>query len=85
MATAGPSRGPDLWKPSRYLEPNHPDNEEVLEQAAYMAAITRPPGDTRVRKYKPRKTVDFMGSIVKWRQVSELPAAATEAGLTRCR
>ena len=79
MATAGPSRlpahtqsrGPDKWHPTRYLEPNHPDNEEVLEQAAYMAAVTRLGPDARAnRKYKPRRTVDFMGPVVKWRQVS---------------
>lgn len=68
-ATAGPSRGPDTWHPTRYLEPNKPDNEEVLEQAAYQAAITRQPGE-RAKKYKPRKTVDFMGGVLKWRQVS---------------
>jgi hypothetical protein len=70
-ATAGPSRGPDTWHPSRYLEPNHPDNEEVLEQAAYQAAVTRLGGDNRqgARKYKPRRTVDFMGPVLKWRQV----------------
>ena len=65
---AGPSRGPDTWRPTRYLEPNKPDNEEVLEQAAYQAAITRQPGE-RAKKYKPRKTVDFMGGVLKWRQV----------------
>ena len=69
MTTAGPSRGPDTWHPTRYLEPNHPDNEEVLEQAAYQAAITRVAGDSRNRKYKPRRTVDFMGGVLKWRQV----------------
>ena len=70
-ATAGPSKGPDTWKPTRYLEPNKPDNEEVLEQAAYQAAITRQPGE-RQKRYKPRKTVDFMGGVLKWRQVSVL-------------
>jgi hypothetical protein len=72
-AVAGPSRPlrNDTWTPSRYLEPNHPDNEEVLEQAAYQAAVTRPPGDSRGnRKYKPRRTVDYMGSVQKWRMVS---------------
>jgi polyadenylation factor subunit 2 len=70
---AGPSRPrqPDAWAPKRYLEPNHPDNEEVLEQAAYQAAVTRPAGDTRTnRKYKPRRTVDYMGGVQKWRMVS---------------
>jgi polyadenylation factor subunit 2 len=69
---SGTSRGPDTWQPQRYLEPNHPDNEEVFEQAAYQAAVTRLGGDNRQgpRKYKPRKTVDFMGPVVKWRQVS---------------
>ena len=70
MATAGPSRGPDMWRPSRYLEPRHPDNEEVLEQAAYQAAVTRHGGDARTRRYKPRRTVDYMGPVLKWRQVS---------------
>ena len=70
-AVAGPSRGPDTWKPTRYLEPNKPDNEEVLEQAAYQAAITRQPGE-RAKKYKPRKTVDFMGGVLKWRQVRSI-------------
>jgi len=61
----------DTWHPQRYLEPNHPDNEEVLEQAAYQAAVTRPPGDSRGnRKYKPRRTVDYMGGVQKWRMVS---------------
>ena len=69
-AMAGPSRGPDTWQPTRYLEPNKPDNEEVLEQAAYQAAITRQPGE-RAKKYKPRKTVDFMGGVLKWRQVRQ--------------
>lgn len=64
-----PSRG-DTWEPKRYLEPNHPDNEEVLEQAAYQAAVTRPAGDSRQqRKYKPRRTVDYMGGVQKWRMV----------------
>lgn len=69
---AGPSRprGADTWEPKRYLEPNHPDNEEVLEQAAYQAAVTRPAGDMRGnRKYKPRRTVDYMGGVQKWRMV----------------
>lgn len=69
---AGPSRtrAPDSWRPEKYLEPNHPDNEEVLEQAAYQAAVTRPPGDARAnRKYKPRRTVDYMGGVQKWRMV----------------
>lgn len=71
MATAGPSRGPDTWRPSRYLEPLHPDNEEVLEQAAYQAAVTRLGGDDRKRRYKPRKAVDWQGGLLKWRQVGE--------------
>lgn len=69
---AGPSRqrGEDTWQPKRYLEPNHPDNEEVTEQAAYQAAVTRPQGDSRGnRKYKPRRTVDYMGGVQKWRMV----------------
>lgn len=70
-AIAGPSRGPDTWRPTRYAEPNKPDNEEVLEQAAYQAAITRQPGE-RAKKYKPRKTVDFMGGVLKWRQVGQV-------------
>ena len=82
MATAGPSRGPDIWQPSRYLEPNHPDNEEVLEQAAYQAAVTRLGGDARASKrYKPRRTVDYMGPVLKWRQVSgDLPCRALAYG-----
>jgi polyadenylation factor subunit 2 len=66
---AGSSRGPDTWHPSKYLEPLHPDNEEVLEQAAYQAAVTRLGGDNRARRYKPRKTVDWQGGVIKWRQV----------------
>lgn len=70
-AKAGPSRGPDAWRPTKYLEPLHPDNEEVLEQAAYQAAVTRLGGDNRgTRRYKPRRTVDFQGGVIKWRQVS---------------
>jgi hypothetical protein len=70
-AKAGPSRGPDAWHPTKYLEPLHPDNEEVLEQAAYQAAVTRLGGDNRgTRRYKPRRTVDFQGGVIKWRQVS---------------
>ena len=72
MAVAGPSRGPDTWRPSRYLEPRHPDNEEVLEQAAYQAAVTRHGGDSRNKTYKPRRTIDYMGPVLKWRQVSFL-------------
>lgn len=77
---AGPSRPrePDEWAPKRYLEPNHPDNEEVLEQAAYQAAVTRPAGDNRSnRKYKPRRTVDYMGGVQKWRMVRPQEAALT--------
>jgi polyadenylation factor subunit 2 len=73
---AGPSRtnrSADTWQPKRYLEPNHPDNEEVLEQAAYQAAVTRPPGDQRGnRKYKPRRTVDYMGGVQKWRMMGKI-------------
>ncbi|KAL1410320.1 pre-mRNA cleavage and polyadenylation factor (CPF) complex subunit [Vanrija albida] len=72
---AGPSRPreADTWKPTKYLEPNHPDNEEVLEQAAYQAAVTRPPGDARAnRKYKPRRTVDYMGGIQKFRMLGKM-------------
>ncbi|ORY23440.1 WD40-repeat-containing domain protein [Naematelia encephala] len=73
VVQAGPSRAPDAWKPTRYLEPNHPDNEEVLEQAAYQAAVTRLGGDERrLKKYKPRRTVDYMGGVVKWRQLTKL-------------
>lgn len=59
----------DTWRPSRYLEPLHPDNEEVLEQAAYQAAVTRSSGDDRKRKIKPRRTVDYQGGVQKWRMV----------------
>lgn len=73
MATAGPSRGPDTWGPSKYLEPNHPDNEEVLEQAAYQAAITRLGGDNRgTKKVKPRRVIDYYGPVTKWRQLVKL-------------
>lgn len=75
MSLAGPSRprptrGPDTWVPKRYLEPLHPDNEEVLEQAAYQAAVTKHGGDNRKSRYKPRKTVDWQGGVLKWRQLS---------------
>ena len=72
ISHAGPSRGPDLWKPSRYLEPNHPDNEEVQEQAAYQAAVTRLSNDQRARRYKPRRTVDYSGGVLRWRQITKL-------------
>lgn len=85
-AVAGPSRGPDTWRPTRYLEPNHPDNEEVLEQAAYQAAITRQPGE-RAKKYKPRKAVDFTGGLLKWRQVwrqaRRSPMAQADSQMTK--
>ncbi|WVR03911.1 hypothetical protein IAU60_000910 [Kwoniella sp. DSM 27419] len=73
-AAAGPSRprNPDSWKPTRYLEPNHPDNEEVQEQAAYQAAVTRQGGDDRKRKIKPRRTVDYQGGIQKWRMLTKM-------------
>ncbi|WWD16609.1 hypothetical protein CI109_101037 [Kwoniella shandongensis] len=71
-AVAGPSRGPDTWQPTRYLEPNHPDNEEVLEQAAYQAAVTRQGGDDRKRKIKPRRTVDYQGGVQKWRMITKM-------------
>ncbi|OWZ32714.1 polyadenylation factor subunit 2 [Cryptococcus neoformans var. grubii Br795] len=62
----------DTWRPSRYLEPLHPDNEEVLEQAAYQAAVTRSSGDDRKRKIKPRRTVDYQGGVQKWRMLNKL-------------
>jgi polyadenylation factor subunit 2 len=74
MATAGPSRRGDTWQPTRYLEPNKPDNEEVLEQAAYQAAVTKHGGDNRARRYKPRRTVDYMGPMTKWRIDAKLKA-----------
>jgi polyadenylation factor subunit 2 len=74
MVAAGSSRGPDTWQPSRYLEPNKPDNEEVLEQAAYQAAVTKQGGDNRNRRYKPRRTVDYMGPMTKWRIDTKLKA-----------
>lgn len=74
MVIAGPSRGPDPWQPTRYLEPNQPDNEEVLEQAAYQAAVTKLGGDARARRYKPRRTVDYMGPMTKWRLDAKLKA-----------
>ena len=74
MATAGPSRTTDHWQPTRYLEPNQPDNEEVLEQAAYQAAVTKLGGDARARRYKPRRTVDYMGPMTKWRLDAKLKA-----------
>lgn len=70
-AVAGPSRHPrgaDTWHPSAYLEPPHPDNEEVVEQAAYQAAVTKHHGERKTR-YKPRKTVDYQGGVIKWRQM----------------
>ncbi|WWC87788.1 uncharacterized protein L201_002680 [Kwoniella dendrophila CBS 6074] len=71
---AGPSRarGQDSWFPTKYLEPNHPDNEEVHEQAAYQAAVTRQGGDDRKRKIKPRRAVDYQGSVIKWRMLTKL-------------
>lgn len=74
MVTAGPSRAPDTWQPTRYLEPNQPDNEEVLEQAAYQAAVTKQGGDNRNRRYKPRRTVDYMGPMTKWTLETKLKA-----------
>lgn len=74
MVTAGPSRAPDTWQPTRYLEPNKPDNEEVLEQAAYQAAVTKQGGDNRNRRYKPRRTVDYMGPMTKWTLETKLKA-----------
>ncbi|WWC60215.1 uncharacterized protein I303_102781 [Kwoniella dejecticola CBS 10117] len=73
-AVAGPSRtrGQDSWFPTKYLEPNHPDNEEVHEQAAYQAAVTRQGGDDRKRKIKPRRTVDYQGSVIKWRMLTKM-------------
>ncbi|WVF67137.1 hypothetical protein IAT40_001882 [Kwoniella sp. CBS 6097] len=73
-AVAGPSRpkGPDTWQPTKYLEPNHPDNEEVLEQAAYQAAVTRQGGDDRKRKIKPRRAVDYQGAVQKWRMLTKM-------------
>ena len=70
---AGPSRGPDTWQPKRYLEPNHPDNEEVQEQASYQAALTRMGNEERKKRYKPRRTVDYQGPMLKWRQVGRGP------------
>lgn len=84
LTEAGPSktRAPDSWRPEKYLEPNHPDNEEVLEQAAYQAAVTRPPGDARSnRKYKPRRTVDYMGGVQKWRMVCTNPDLSLDVSL----
>lgn len=69
MVTASASTPQSPWKPTRYLEPNHPDNEEVVEQAQYMAAVTRLGTDARSKRYKPRRTVDYMGPMMKWRQV----------------
>ena len=66
----------DTWRPSRYREPLHPDNEEVLEQAAYQAAVTRSSGDDRKRKIKPRRTVDYQGGVQKWRMVRRSSAAS---------
>ncbi|ADV20919.1 Integral subunit of the pre-mRNA cleavage and polyadenylation factor (CPF) complex, putative; Pfs2p [Cryptococcus gattii WM276] len=70
----GPSKpaANGTWRPSRYLEPLHPDNEEVLEQAAYQAAVTRSSGDDRKRKIKPRRTVDYQGGVQKWRMLNKL-------------
>lgn len=72
MATAGPSRAPDTWRPTRHLEANAPDNAEVVEQAQYQAAVTRLGNDARSKRYKPRRTVDYMGPMMKWRQVGVL-------------
>ncbi|WVN85800.1 polyadenylation factor subunit 2 [Cryptococcus depauperatus CBS 7841] len=76
QSLAGPSsqeaRSRHSWHPSRYKEPLHPDNEEVLEQAAYMAAVTRAIGDDRKRKIKPRRTVDYQGGVQKWRMLNVL-------------
>ncbi|WWC68715.1 uncharacterized protein I206_102649 [Kwoniella pini CBS 10737] len=73
-AVAGPSRtrGQDTWFPTKYLEPNHPDNEEVHEQAAYQAAVTRQGGDDRKRKIKPRRAVDYQGGVIKWRMLTKM-------------
>ncbi|WVW80042.1 hypothetical protein I302_102015 [Kwoniella bestiolae CBS 10118] len=71
---AGPSRsrGQDTWAPTKYLEPLHPDNEEVHEQAAYQAAVTRQGGDDRKRKIKPRRAVDYQGGVIKWRMLTKM-------------
>lgn len=81
MVAAGSSKGPDTWQPSRYLEPNRPDNEEVLEQAAYQAAVTKQGGDNRNRRYKPRRTVDYMGPMTKWRIDTKLKAVEYMAAI----
>ena len=80
--TAGPSRharGPDTWQPSAYLEPPHPDNEEVVEQAAYQAAVTKHQGERKTR-YKPRKTVDYQGGVIKWRQTTRVKGGQVRGG-----
>ncbi|WWC97058.1 hypothetical protein V866_003935 [Kwoniella sp. B9012] len=73
-SVAGPSRarGQDTWVPTKYLEPLHPDNEEVHEQAAYQAAVTRQGGDDRKRKIKPRRAVDYQGGVIKWRMLTKM-------------
>jgi polyadenylation factor subunit 2 len=81
LPLAGPSRHPrgaDSWHPTAYLERPHPDTEEVVEQAAYQAAVTKHHGERKTR-YKPRKTVDYQGGVIKWRQTMRIKSQASKA------
>lgn len=59
------------WTPKRYLSgPQPPPNDDAKTQELEMAAARQMMDGKVVKKTRPRRTVDFNGSLGRWTLVS---------------
>lgn len=59
------------WTPKRYLTgPQPPPNDDAKTQELEMAAARQMMDGKIVKKTRPRRTVDFNGSLGRWALVS---------------
>lgn len=73
------------WKPQRYLsEPQPPpqDDGKVIEQE--MANARQMLDGKIVKKTRPRRTVDYNGTLGRWALVSSLCVVPFKYSLDRC-
>lgn len=62
------------WTPKRYLTgPQPPPNDDAKMQELEMAAARQMMDGKVVKKTRPRRTVDYNGSLGRWTLVSEVP------------
>lgn len=71
------------WTPKKYLsEPQPPPTDDTKTQELEMAAARQMMDGKIVKKTRPRRTVDYNGSLGRWALVSGPCAVAFQLGLS---